>query len=84
MNSLFKQPSIDKLEGMLKSNHNQNAVNKILFKDRKSMKYTKECVENLKRDIRRLFERLNCLHEAIEKREFLPNLKTKLSLAFVI
>jgi len=78
MNSLFKQPSIDKLEGMLKSNHNQNAVNKILFKDRKSMKYTKECVENLKRDIRRLFERLNCLHEAIEKKRIPPKSKNEI------
>ena len=40
---------------MLKSNHNQNAVNKILFKDRKSMKYTKECVENLNEPLREAF-----------------------------
>ena len=67
IDQLFKKPTKDKLKERLKSNVNQKVMNK-LFKARKSMKYTIECINRFKNDIQRLFERLHRLHNSIDEK----------------
>ena len=68
MKHIFKRPSITKFKDTLVSQKSRSDLKKI-FNKRKSMKFSQTCIERLRKDTIRLFDRFHMLQNHVTKRE---------------